>query len=68
MDQLEKETIYNALLQWRNHIQTGNITISTQDAINMGQSQLCKPLNQDQIEYCNYLENLANKYMFQPGK
>ena len=56
-----KEVARRALLLWRNLIQTGDVTLSTQDAINAGQADKCRMLNSDQQEFVIRLEELADR-------
>ncbi len=57
----DRQVIMFALLQWRNHIETGDYALSAQDAIRSGQSKLCKALEHEQILFIRRLEKLAEK-------
>ena len=56
----DSEIICHALLMWRNYVQTGDVTLSTTDACNMGDEGRCRQLNADQQEFVVRLEELAN--------
>lgn len=63
----EKETkeygdIYNAILMWRNYIETGDPCMSAETAKRMGQEKSIKYLTPEQKRSVIELEDLANKY------
>jgi hypothetical protein len=60
-DSTDKQLTRHALLMWRNYIQTGDVVLSTADAINSGQQNKCRQLNSDQQEFVLRLEELAAK-------
>jgi hypothetical protein len=60
-DSSDKEIIRHALLMWRNYIQTGDVVMSTADAVNSGQQDKCRQLNSNQIDFVIRLEQLAEK-------
>lgn len=59
----DRQMVINALYMWRNHIQTGNALLSTQDAENIGKPELCRMLNSDQQEAVIHLEELADSIL-----
>ena len=63
----DKQMIYHALMMWRNHIQTGNVTLSSVDAVLSGRPSLCRQLDSDQQEFVSRLEELAGKQLSSRG-
>ena len=61
-DSTDSDLIRHAVLMWRNHLQTGNVVMSTQDAVASGQESECRMLNSDQMEFVLRLEQLADKF------
>jgi hypothetical protein len=61
MQMTDYQVIRQALLMWRNHIETGNVSLSQQDAINCGREKEINKLDNNQIEFTKRLEQLANK-------
>lgn len=56
----DKKLIFNALLMWRNHIQTGNVNMSSADAVNCGRKDSIRALNSGQQEFVIRLEELSD--------
>ncbi len=56
----DKELIFYALRMWKNHIQTGDVTMSSADAIMTGKPDLCRMLTQEQQDFVIRLEGLSN--------
>jgi hypothetical protein len=56
----DHEVISQALLMWRNYIQTGDPAVSAGDAVRCGQRQLVKPLDSYQTQFILRLEELAS--------
>lgn len=50
-----------SLRMWRNHIETGNVNMSVQDAINCGQDECIKKLEPGQIEFIERLSRLSSR-------
>lgn len=63
----DNQVIYMALNQWSNYIQTGDICMSQQDAINCGDKDKIKAINQEQMKFIIRLQDLAKKYLFGDG-
>lgn len=59
------QVIAHALGMWRNHIETGNISMSKQDAINCNDAGKIKALDQNQQRFVSRLEQLQNKALTQ---
>lgn len=62
IEQSDEYLIRQALLFWRNYIQTGDMVMSTNDLIACGQTAKIRQLNSDQQEFIIRLEELAEKY------
>lgn len=60
-DLTDEEIIANALIYWRNHIQTGNMLMSSKEMEAMGRPEACRPLCSDQQEFVVRLEFLAHR-------
>lgn len=61
--QKEYSDIYQALIIWRNYIETGDVNLSANFAIQCGKSEIIKQLTTEQKKKCIELEELANKYL-----
>jgi len=59
MFESDQSVIKHALLMWRNWIETNNVVISAQDALNMDEKKLIRPLDPEQREFVQRLEKLA---------
>ena len=55
----DSEVIYEALIMWRNAIQTGDTSLSLQTAIDQRQESEIRMLNSEQQEFVIRLEELA---------
>ena len=56
----DKEVVFYALRMWKNHIQTGDVNMSSDDAIKMGKPHLCRMITQEQQDFVIRLEELSN--------
>jgi len=59
----DSEIIFYALLMWRNYIQTGDVSLSSHDAVASGQKHLCKVLDRGQMEMVIRLEDLSDRIL-----
>jgi hypothetical protein len=57
----DKQLIRWALLMWRNHIETGEVPLSSTDAANCKEHKKIKPLDSEQKALVVRLEKLAEK-------
>lgn len=55
----DNHIIYEALLMWRNAIQTGDTSLSLQTALNTGQESEIRVLSSTQQEFVIRLEEIA---------
>ena len=55
----DEDLVKRSLLMWRNYIETGNVVLSANDAINSGQPKLVRALDQHQKQLVHRLEQLA---------
>lgn len=53
--------IYQSLMMWRNYIETNNVTLSANDAVNMGKPEAVRRLDDVQLRFIDRLEKLANR-------
>lgn len=60
-DANQLSVIHAALAMWRNYVETGNVLLSLQDAINSKQFKLCKVLDTNQKRLVVQLESLMEK-------
>lgn len=58
----DEALIARALLMWRNYIQTGNVVLSHNDAVNSKQSHLLRQLSREQVDLVLKLEKLSGFY------
>ena len=56
----DKEIVFYSLRMWKNYIQTGDVNMSSDDAINRGCKDSIRMLNSDQQEFVIRLEELSN--------
>lgn len=61
MKEKDNIIIAYALNLWANHIETGNISLSAEDARNMNNNNLIKNLDEEQINFVKRLKDLSNK-------
>lgn len=47
--------IYQALMMWRNYIETNNVTLSANDAVNMGKPEAVRRLDDVQRRFVDRL-------------
>ncbi len=59
----DKMILYLALNYWANHIETGEINISANDAYDMGEENLIKRLDITQKKFVIRLRELAEKQL-----
>jgi hypothetical protein len=59
MDMNDAELASTALRMWANYIETGDVSISSTDCTNMGQSQKVKVINDQQKRFVDRLINLS---------
>mgnify|MGYP003646960211 CR=1 FL=1 len=55
----DNRMIYEALIVWRNALQTGDISLSLQSALDTGQDSKIRMLSSEQQEFVIRLEELA---------
>tara|TARA_R110002153_G_scaffold152542_3_gene304156 strand:- start:15364 stop:15585 length:222 start_codon:yes stop_codon:yes gene_type:complete len=58
-----KEMLSRSLMIWRNYLQTGDVNLSTESAIQYGWKDKCKQLNSDQQEFIIRLEELQKEIL-----
>ena len=58
-DMSDHEVIARALSMWKNHLETGSVILSSGDAINCGQKDRIKHLNDEQIQFSQRLKKLS---------
>ena len=56
----DKTILYMALQHWMNYIQTGDISMSTDTALKMGEPEKCKMINSDQQAFIARLKDLQH--------
>jgi len=56
----DKTILYTALQHWMNYIQTGDIVISTDRALKMGEPERCRMINSDQQDFIERLKDLQH--------
>lgn len=59
MKMTDTEIVFRALCMWSNHIETGDVTLSAQDANNCGYK--VKGLSSEQIEFISRLKELQRR-------
>ena len=59
-EETDRELIFRALNYWANHIETGKISMSANDAYNYERGELCKRLDYNQMVLVERLRNLAD--------
>jgi hypothetical protein len=59
MDMNDSELISTALRMWANYIETGNVSISSTDCVNMGQPYKVKVINDQQKRFVDRLVKLS---------
>ena len=57
----DSEVIGNALIMWKNHIETGVLTCTVEDMRRMKQEHKIKTLEPCQISFVKRLDKLANE-------
>lgn len=57
----DEDIILYSLSMWQNYIQTGNVSLSSEDAMNMKKPNLINPLNLDQIKFIARIETIKEK-------
>lgn len=62
-DMSDKHITAHALGMWKNYLQTGDVCLSTQDAINCGTPEKCNRLDSQQQELVNRLDDLICKQL-----
>jgi hypothetical protein len=55
----DHEIIARALSMWKNYMETGNVNLSNADALNCGNKDLIKPLNDEQVQFGQRLKKLS---------
>lgn len=53
------EVISRALSMWKNHMETGSVIMSKEDAINAGQKEQVKSLDDNQIQFTQRLKKMS---------
>lgn len=56
----DEEILYRALSQWINHIETGDITLSSNDLINMAKREKLKKLTKEQYNFIRRLREIQS--------
>ena len=59
----DKEILYQALSVWMNHIETGDVGISAQDAINMRRAHKINKLDDFQKGLLKLMDNLRTRLL-----
>lgn len=63
MDIKDSELIYRALLIWSNHIETGSVSLSADDAKRSNKAELIRQLSPDQVSFVSRLKDLAGQQL-----
>ncbi len=61
-DMSDREVVYFALNMWKNLVETGDVHMSAEDAINIGKRGRVRSLNSDQAAFVARLNRLAKSY------
>lgn len=63
MFETDEQIIIHALNMWKNHIETGNVLLSANDAIEQKKHKLLKPISEDTRILLIKIKLLRDKYI-----